>query len=415
MKKQGTKTLVVSKRNSTIYFSLKAIEKNKKLTFLNDMKNVRTYGNFDLPIIEHDGYLKDKTFPLHVIIRKNRFDFYDKWFSKELDREFSFYKRNINNFIDELDLINKKTKFLFENESSFCPLKLKNYYKIYFKGLFVSKYLYKNINFLYKKHKLPIEFVNAINAILFLCTGVWSKKYPLIFASRVVTNVFRGIYKTSESFSAREFLIKKMKNKINYINLESGFNFTKKNNKIELSSPDLEQTNFYDFLAIDEVVEDIDYFEKIYTNVLDYKVRKDLVSDFIGDDILFIDSDKSDWFDYKNLYYIQKLKVEDNYFIFRVVSFLDKKYKINDLKLNKVLLKIFPTISLKDLEVLEESNYNFDDVNYIKYNKKLKKWANSNFNRNLVKIGRKVMPFLGYNAYNKTALKAFSYFFKGAQ
>lgn len=411
MKDKLNNILIISKRNSTAYFALKAINEKKNITFLNDVIKTRTYGNFDLPVIVNDGFLEQKTFPLHVISGSKRFDFYGGWFRNELNREFSFYKRNINNFLEELSLINKKTNFLFENESSFCPLKLKDYYNVYFKKISLTNYLNKNINSLYKKHSLPTSFINSLNAVLFLFSGIWSEKYPLIFASRIITNALEGLYKASDSFSVREFLITKIKNKVKYLKLNSGFNFTKKDKKIELSSSDLEQVVHFDSLIIDEVIEDNNDFDKIYTHVVDYKINKDLISNFINDDILFIDSDKSSWFDYKNLYYIQKLKIDDKYFVVRVVNFSDKKSKTKDLKLEEILLRLFPSLNIKDLEFLDQDKDNFDDVNYIKQNKKLKKWACSKFKKNLVKIGRKNIPFLGYNAYNKTALKAFLYLF----
>jgi len=384
--------------------------------------------------------------PITIINGKHRFDYYLPCIKEEIQREFPKYKNNILNFIDEIRIINSKFPPLWVNESSFPYQDFSGKLRMFRRfPKVVNPFLNKSIEHFYKKHKLPEHLCLMFNSLIYVFSGVKSNKYPVVPSIRILSELLNGVYVNKPNvLSVRSEILKMIPSVLTLKKNTDVTNIKRIGNeyKVRLNSyegvvksdsliTDFNSNDIESLLGLKNVPLQKQQYNGWHPYTLYAKIKKGFIHSHFSRMIIYINSNKSLWFDFDDIYIVRIESMESGEEVVGVTSFMPSEYfkQSKDTflekskQLYKVLEDIFPHISVGCEKLYPNLNgKNFEDelfnllsvvpyrASHIDYEKN---FNFSKFNVEDIRIsGRTVLPWLGFEGLMISGLKASDSIFK---
>ena len=293
--------------------------------------------------------LKSEDESIGIVFRDIKIDFKLPYIKEDVRRQFGQEELvKLSKLIDEIKSRSEKS----------------------FIGGIRHKMSYNGINKLYKKYDIDVKLTGVINALLFVLTGVASRNYKLTEASRVLTLALSGIGITeSNSYSIRHSLLN-----IHRPNVDTGNGEDLKNLiQIPLTIDDTDSIK----------VDFIDNFERfkgqhsdgvMYPLSLYVKLSSEFISTAMPQFVVFVDADRSDYFEFGDVYVIRSWTTGDKTDI-RVTSFVpfglfdvdSEQHKSKIKKMRNIMESLIPNLKIDRAEYyadLDFANLSYGDIVY---------------------------------------------------
>lgn len=297
--------------------------------------------------------LKSDDESICVVFRDIKIDFKLPYIKEDVRRQFGQEELiKLTKLMDEVKSRSERISFRWSEHK-------KNKIKR-FLGDLRHKMSYNGINKLYKKYDIDVKLSGIINALLFVVTGVASRNYKLTEASRVLTLALNGIGVTeSNSYSIRDSLLN-----VNRPNIDTG------------KGEDLEKL-LHGPLTIDDVdsikVDFIDNFERfkgqhsdgvMYPLSLYVRLSSEFISTAMSQFVIFVDADRSDYFEFGDVYVIRAWNTGDKTDI-RVTSFVpfglfdvdSEQHKSKIKKMRNALESLIPNLKINRAEYYADLDF----------------------------------------------------------
>ena len=411
---------------------------DKKSKELTNYKNFNVY-NYELPYFftNSKSYLNDafsflglkkinkfitnKT-PLSIVFGKKRLHFHELFITEDVTREFGDVKNNVLSFLDEIRIINSKLPPLWLNDVSYPSKNVFDSYNFISRSdISIYKYLNKDIDYLYKKFKLPNYIASLFNTIIFFASGVNAKNYLAISSIRILAQVLGGV----NSFVGDKLHLEQEVNKI----LKSKIDIRKDVDVSEIIKKRftyrLKLDCFEAYVRSKYIVTDYDNinYSKLNAYTMNIYIKKEYIPSSLGEFTLYIDTDKSNWFDLSNVFVLRIVKKNDHG-VLVLSSFVNDTLSSTNLREKYLVmyeavknlipfiaegtLDMYPDIFNEDFiknEDITICDFIFNEKTKIKYRKK----------KNIYYCGRTIMPSFGVEGDIISALKVSDFLLRKTQ
>jgi len=169
-------------------------------------------------------FLSDKDI-IHVIFGPNRVDFSSKTIIEDISRIFPEYEKNIQSFVTEVIKIEHELPVLWQKNSLLTgSIKNSTFGKIK-RFLSFGLNATKDISYLYDKHKLPSCIRLIFDSVIFVASGTYGQKLPLIESVRVIALALEGISASeAEEHSLASRILKSLRMHVKMCSLDEFLN-----------------------------------------------------------------------------------------------------------------------------------------------------------------------------------------------